>query len=308
MGKNKAKFFSNGILSAYIGRFLTAIVAFLVFGITASALISTGGETGDGVLRIGVFLEESDDFTLGRYEAFRNLISSQIKRSANLYIHTPDALPADLYILSLRNFLRIEKRLDLVPLFAVDGSGSGRDAAVIITADSSDEVDFGNVPSSRVAFTDSLSVNGFWLQLMMLERKGFHVPEQLDQLNFEGSGFFSVRLVQGVRWGAYTLGACQKSDLISLIKKGLLRQGEVRILAETEWLPEILIASPRQRAEYNEEVLGKVRDILSSPAYAADGEVTTILHEPPGVTRLAPIDAKTLKRMRELAEYQAARF
>ncbi|NIM18965.1 MAG: PhnD/SsuA/transferrin family substrate-binding protein [Candidatus Latescibacteria bacterium] len=305
--KNKANLIDYNILSSYMGKFLTLIVTLLVLGITISALIGGGRDASGEVLTIGIALEEPLEQAISRYEHLSNLIGSQTRQAVEVVPYSSPRETPDLYIVSLNKYLEIHKAVDLVPLFSVSDSRLDRDAAIIITADPPGEIDYGSIPASRVAFTDSISLNGFLVQLEMLESGGFRVPDRLGGLCFEGSAMHSARVIFGVQWGTYTLGACLMSDLLFFIGRGLLNWSEIRVVARAEALPETIIAVPREKVEYFTPVLEAVNGILASdnPPFREEPAVVTM---PAGVERLAPVDDTQIERARELVVRAAARF
>ncbi len=306
--KNKAKRIELKIVSTYMGGALTVVVTLVVLGITLSALISDGGDRFGGVLEISVSTRGVDDEALQRFEPFGTLLSSRMRKPVNLTAFSGGSPRGDLYIISLNEYLVWRQPLELVPLYSVLDFEGNRDAAVIITSGTGGEPNYADMPPGAVAFVDSFSVNGFWIQLGLLEQRGFRLPERLDRFHFEGAAGHCLRVVFGVRCGAYALGACRMSDLVSLRREGILREGEVRIVARTDALPEIILAAPREAAADFYRPLEAVATALRSAESLPSQEVAVSCLKTAGIKRLVPIDDVQLALAQELADSLQSRF
>ena len=65
--KNKIKVIDFSIVSTYMGRYLTAVVAVLVFAITLSALLSGGGTPVEDIVIVGVPSRGDAETTMDYY-------------------------------------------------------------------------------------------------------------------------------------------------------------------------------------------------------------------------------------------------
>jgi hypothetical protein len=260
------------------------------------------------VVKIAVSMGDASDVPLEHFEPFGLLLSSQVRKAVEIVPFSEDERDIDLYIMTLERFLDERRDLQLTALRAIVDYVADEDIAVLITAASNESIAFDLLTPSEVAFTDSSSANGFWLPLEDLERRGFHAPERVDQLRFEGSDNHSCRVVLGVQWNRYTLGACLMSDLIHLENHGLLARGEIRIVSQMDALPEVLFAAPREKAAPLGDALEQVDDILLSPGAPRGMRAAVVEMHTAGFQRLLPVSDDQLLRAEKLAQYVRARF
>jgi ABC-type phosphate/phosphonate transport system substrate-binding protein len=307
MMKQKIELIDFNLISTYFGKYLTVFVTLVVFAITAGALLSNESGVG-GVLKIAVSMGDASEDLLERFEPFGTLLSSHVRRAVEIVPYSEDERDIDLYIMSLDRFLDARRDLHLVPLRSLVDYVANEDIAVVITAASNESIEYNLLTISDVAFTDSISPNGFWLPLEDLEKRGFQLPERLDRLRFEGSDNHSCRIVLGVQWNRYTLGACCMSDLIHLEQHGLLARDEIRIVSQMDALPEVLFAAPQAKAAHLEDALAHVDDVLLSRDAPRGLRAAVAEMQAAGFRRLLPVDDGQIRRAEKLARYVSARF
>ncbi len=305
--KQKIELIDFTLISTYFGKYLTVFVTLVVFAITAGALLNNKAGVG-GVLKIAVSGGNGADEQKRRFEAFGLLLSSQVRRAVEIVPYSTDEPDVDLYIMTLDRFLDDRRRLNLEALRSLVDFIANEDIAVMITAASNDTVAYDLLEPSQVAFTDSFSANGFWLQVEDLEKRGFRLPERMDQLRFEGSENHSLRVVLGVQWNRYILGACRMSDLIFLENRGLLNPEDIRIVSQMDALPEVLFAATPQKAALLRDALEHVDDILLSPGAPHGLRAAVAELHAAGFRRLLPVSEDQLVRAEKLARYLATRF
>ncbi|MDH3216785.1 MAG: phosphate/phosphite/phosphonate ABC transporter substrate-binding protein, partial [Candidatus Krumholzibacteria bacterium] len=214
--KDRIKPIDVSIISTYMGRSLTAVVAVFVIAVAVSALISRRG-----VERNVIDVCVSDGHEIARslqvYEPLTILLSRETRRPVILHACVDTWVSGhDVYIMPIDEFFRHGRRLDLEALFEVK-HGERDDEAVLIARDSLGMADCADVSPSQVAFSTPDSVNRFWVQMSMLSQRGFKGPNSLSDFRFEGSAFDGTRVVFGVLYGQYRLGACKRSDIGSLM-------------------------------------------------------------------------------------------
>lgn len=305
--KQKIELIDFTLISTYFGKYLTVFVTLAVFAITGGALLNNKAGVG-GVLKIAVTSGNAADEQMRRFEPFGLLLSSQVRRAVEIVPYSTEEPDVDLYIMTLDRFLEDRRRLNLVALRSLVDFIANEDIAVVITAVSRDTVACDLLHPSQVAFTDSFSANGFWLQVEDLEKKGFRLPERMDQLRFEGSESHSLRVVLGVQWNRYILGACRMSDLIFLENRGLLNLEDIRIVSQMDALPEVLFAATPQKAPLLRDALEHVDDILLSPGAPHGLRVAVAEIHAAGFRRLLPVSEDQLARAEKLARYLSTRF
>jgi ABC-type phosphate/phosphonate transport system substrate-binding protein len=307
MMKHKIELIDFSVISTIFGKYLTVLVTLVVFAITTSALFSNESGVG-GVLKIAVASGNSSQDQLDRFEPFGRLLSSEMRRAVEIVPYSKNEQEVDLYVLPLGQFIKQRRSLRLVPLRSLVDFIADEDIALMITAASNEFIAYDRLRPSDVAFSDSISANGFWLQLQDLEKKGFRVPERLNQLHFEGSENHSFRIVLGVQWKKYTLGACSMSDLIFLENHGWLERDEIRIVSEIDALPEILFAATPEKADYLGDALENIDDILISPGGSHSLREAVSAMQAGGCRRLLPVKEDQLERAERLVQYLSARF
>jgi hypothetical protein len=303
----KIELIDFSLISTYFGKYLTVFVTLVVFAITVSALLSNEADVG-GVLKIAVTDGDSSHTQIESFESFGRLLSSQVRRAVKIVPYSIDEQDVDLYVMSLDQFIDDKQSLALVPLYSLADFPADEDNAVVITAVSNDTIAYDRLLPSEIAFTDSLSANGFWLQLEAIEKNGFHLPERMDQLRFEGAENHSMRVVLGVQWNRYTLGACSMSDIIFLENSGLLNRDEIRIVTTMDALPEMLFATTQEKADYFRDALEKVDEILRSPNASHGFRVAVAEMQASGFKRFLPVREDQLNRAEKLVQYLAQRF
>ena len=232
--KDRIKPLDISIVSAYLGRFQTAIVALLVIAITAHAYLTRGSARGHVALTMAV------PATGDRYEPLARLISNHVHRSVDLAPEQWDDR-AELFVMTPDVYFQHRRSLDLVPLFSL--SEHAGDRALIVGG--RDET----VPPTDVAdvlFSGPGSINGCWVQLHALSRRKARFPQTADSLRFE-PGADSRAVVWAVRHGKVRFGACRSSDLSGA---GAAGRDEVNVLVQTPALPELIVASRAQDRDY----------------------------------------------------------
>jgi ABC-type phosphate/phosphonate transport system substrate-binding protein len=305
--KHKIELIDFSLISTYFGKYLTVFVTLVVFAITAAALLSN--ETGvGGVLKIAVSAGGASDMSPERLEPFGLLLSSQVRSAVEIVPYSENERDIDLHIMTLDRFLEARKDLRLTALRALVDYEADEDIAVLITAASNESIAYDLLAPSDVAFTDTASANGFWLPLEDLERRGFRPPERVEQLRFEGSDNHSSRIVLGVQWNRYELGACRMSDLLYLERHGLIARDEIRIVSEMDALPEVLVAAPREKVAPLEDALERLDHILMIPGAPRGLGTAVVEMRAAGFRRLLPVSDRQIMRAEELARYISGRF
>jgi len=305
--RQKIELIDFSLISTYFGKYLTVFVTLVVFAITASALLSNGSGVG-GVLKIAVSIGNSSEDPVRHFEPFGLLLSSQVRGAVEIVPFAEDEGDIDLYIMSLDRFLRERERLHLVPLRSIVDFMGDTNNAVMITSASNENIAYESLSPAQVAFTDSLSANGFWLPLEELEKRGFRLPDRKDQLLFEGSEDHACRIILGVQWKRYTLGACTMNDIISLEKRGLMERDDIRVVFQTDALPRLLFAAPGDEAAPLGDVLERIDGILLSPDIPRDLRAAVAEMHAAGFRRLLPVGEDRIARADRLARYVEARF
>jgi hypothetical protein len=296
MMKNKIRLIDINIVSSYMGRFLTAIVTVLVLAITISALMSEGGIRGHTALVLGLGPVGTIDETLDHYEPFRSLLASETGRKVEVHALEPEMpAPCELYVLPVRQFIEHGYDAGLAPLYSTCRMDGGRDSAVLISRPGLAPPDLSALTADDVIFAGPGSLNGFWLQLRVLESGGFAAPRNLDGLNFASVGNGGARVVFEVLVGDYVLGACRKSDLSELVEAGSVGDHEITVVRAVPALPEWIIACRVEDLDYYAGLLDGIATRLATPGRPPRNDDTAALLKARGVRSLRPVFSEELE-------------
>jgi hypothetical protein len=299
--KNKLQLIDINIVSEYMGRFLTAIVTVLVLALTVSALVSEGGIRGNRVLVVEVTVESDGESIVAQTESLKYLIARESGSSVEIRPGSGEwCEDCDLFILPVREFLTERELRGLQALYAAYPDPSKRDAAVLIARHGNTAL--GTIDPGSVVFTDPDSPNGCWLQLYMLESKGFTIPGDIAALRFAPDGRGAAWVVFSVLFGEYTVGACRQSDLSRLVAAGSLNREDLAVVSREPAIPETILAARPESAEKMRTVLDGIAALLSGEAMTdrERAEVDRLRYA--GIGSLLPVSDRDLDRAAELFE------
>ncbi|MEE9268895.1 MAG: PhnD/SsuA/transferrin family substrate-binding protein [Candidatus Krumholzibacteria bacterium] len=300
--KDKIKPFDVSILSTYMGRSLTLVVTVAVVGITVSAYLSSGGPQ-RGTINVCVPAGTSAVSAMRKYEPLRAVLSRETRRPAEL-VACDDTWPAgcDLYVMPVHTYLRHGEPLGIAAIYEVVSGDEKQNDAVLVARASDAEIDFARLDPGEIAFAGPSSINGFWVQMLSLSRRGFVPPEDAGVLRFEGPDPHGLRVVLGVLYGAYRLGACTQADLSVMTEVGVVRPGELEIVQRDEALPEIVVAAPQRDTDYYLSELRKIEGLLEKADGSVSADAPVGLLNVYGVGGLRPLDPARLEKARQLFE------
>lgn len=305
--KNKLKIVDVSLLSNYLGKGLTVLVAMIVIGLALHAIVATGGNSERNIVSI-CMPDTGSPEGKPAYEPLRSLVRRETHRPVELSTCAGEWTSGyDLYVMPIADYFHYAESLDLEALFEITDSARRTDNAVLIsrpedTVHASDGPDYSGVSAADVAFVSPTSINGFWIQAARMQSLGFDLPETIEAVKFEGKGDTVERVIFGVIYGPYRLGACRLSDVTSLFERGIIRRGEVRILQKGSALPEMVIAAHPDEAEYYRRKLKNIGKRLAGEATANTPDETVELLKSSGFRGLWPITDERLASARQLYE------
>jgi len=310
--KNKLKIVDVSFLSNYLGKWLTTFIAVIVIGLAVHALVTRGGSSARNIVSICLPDTHSPEGKPA-YEPLRSLVRHETRRPVELSTCAGEWVPGhDLYIMPIADYFRFAEMLNVEALFEVTDSERRTDNAVLITrpdvALASDRPDYSDLSADDVAFMSATSINGFWIQADRMRSAGFELPEDIESVRFEGKGDTVERVIFGVLYGPYRLGACRLSDVTTLFERGVIRPGEVRILQKGEALPEVVIAANPEEADYYRRKLRNIGTRLAGEATSNAPDETVELLRSGGFRGLWPISPERLARARELYDTYAGLY
>jgi ABC-type phosphate/phosphonate transport system substrate-binding protein len=300
--KNKVRVIDVSMLSSYMGRWLTVFVTIFVVAIAASALFVAGGIE-KNVIRICVPARPRAQDAVRNYEPLRSLISRETRRPVVL-AECAGEWPRgyDVYVMPVDDFFENEKSLDISALFELRSSPKRGDRAVVISKRTAVPVDLPSLAPGDVVFSHPHSVNGFWVQAEALAASGFELPADTTRLRFEGSKEDATRVIFGVVFGDYKLGACKQSEIASLSENGSIDARGLRVVASGDVLPETVLAAARREARYFDRKIASVAALLDRARSPASPDDTIELLKAVGVCGLERLSDDRLSHTRLLFE------
>ncbi len=292
--KNKVRLIDITVVSAYMGRFLTAIVSAMVIAVTVSALVSKGGIRDHQTLSVGVPPMRGVDATEEYFEPLRLLLALESGRKVEVNSHTPGWCDrCELHLLPIAEFVAAAAERDLVPLYSICRTRSGADAAVVVARSD----DFRSVVPTpqNVMFVDPQSVNGCWVQLEQLESRGFTSPDRVASLRFAPMPS-AARVVFSVLMGASAYGACRQSDLTELVAAGDLDRNELQVVFSSPAVPELVVACRPADAEYYRHLLSRTAARIAVLESSGMVREAALLLRSRGMRSMRPVSQDELDR------------
>jgi len=284
--KNKIQVIDVTIVSTYMGRYLTALVALLVFAITLSAIFSDGGSNA-GPLTVAVPSRGDTDYTLRHFEPLRAALERMAGAPVLLEV-SGEKWPASCayLVMSTHEYLRSHESEGLVALYSIEPRGGLR-GAVVIAGKSAPAMTAGVRPGD-ILFTGPHAINGCWLQMQALERDGVVPAPEMDKFAFAPPPGHGERVVYSVASGNYPFGAVAQHILDEMLLDRRVLPGEIDVVLREAPLPEMLLCARRQ----GDAGANALRPPADSPPPPRPGEA-----------RLIAIGDRELSRLGELVAY-----
>jgi hypothetical protein len=280
--KNPVKPIDISIISEYLGRFQTVIVALLVIAIAAHAFVTRNAARGHVPLTLAV---PSDG---GRFEPLARIIARRSARTVELAVNEwTDS--AELFVLPPHEFFRRRGSLGLKALFTL--SERPADRALIVSRRSDTAVPD---DAAAVLFSTPESVNGCWVQLYSLSRRKARVPASLDSLQFAG-GKDAGRVVWAVVNGLARFGACRASDLDET------DADRVRVVFQTPALPDYIVAARADDEAYFLDRLDGLGLLFEAPG-EEDHDAVALLRER-GIGAVREVSKAQLEELSSVCEF-----
>lgn len=298
--KNKTRLFDFNTISTYMGKMLTVSIAVFVFAVAVSALIHGGAS--HNIIRVCV-AAESLSSDLQDYEPLRVLLAGETRRPVVLTACEWSG-SEDLYVLPLWRFMERREAHDLQVIAEIVTARSKRDAAVLV-ARSGEDVRFAELSANEVAFTRPTSPNGYWLPCDFLASEGVVIDAAAAR--FEGAQE-DTRVVLGVLFGRYRVGACRQDDINRLVRRGVVAADEIKVVYRTPALPEFVVAARSAEADYYRGKVQSIERMLQDGSSGTSYSQTVHLLQAAGVVALQPIDPIRLQSAAELFERYRSAF
>jgi hypothetical protein len=295
--KNKLQIIDVTIVSGYMGRFQTVIVALMVLAITAHALVTRGDARGHVTMTVAV---PASEFGESVFEPFSRLIARRTSRSVVLTRGDWER-PAEVYVMPAIEFMERREALGLRALFSV--TAANRDQAVIVTRAGTTSIP---TDAGEVLFGPLRSLNACWVQLRALARDRVPVPVSADSLVCVSSGG-GDRVISAVLSGAVEYGACRSSDIARLERRGVISPDEIGVVLEAPTLPEFIVAARAEDVGYVVNSLGGLGAVFEAPSSSPrDRDLVELLTER-GFGSFHPTSGSQIADLETLLEFRAAR-
>lgn len=268
----------KNMISGYIGRLHTWIIASFVLAVTISALITMGGITPRATITI-CFVESDAAPIPAHAAALERLLSESTQQPVRIS-PAPHAGGCDLVIMPTIDWLSGAHDFEGTPIYSLAASADRNDESVIVTLRDDADGERGSVTAATVTFTNSRSINGFWNQLEFLRENDIHLPADLDSFRFAGNDDRAgERAIVAVLSGGARFGACRANILRNLEDAGTLPPDRLAIVAGRPALPDVLIISSRDGATHYRAILDRARSICSSGGAIGSEETPDIIIE-----------------------------
>jgi len=306
--KNKLRMIDINFASAYLGRFLTVGVTGAVLAITISALTGAGGLRNHRPLILEVPAVGGARNAEARFEPFRDLLAIETGRSVRAHARGDQWCgECDLYVFPIDQFLTLGRVRGLVPLYAIEPTKNGRNAAVLIARKGSPPM--GAPPAAdEVLFSHPRSFNGFWVQLSLLESEGFRAPGGIESLHFASPPGTGSRVIYSVALGQSVLGACRASDLADAVSNGGIGRDELSIVRSSPAVPELVVACKPEDVDYCRRVLERTAVRMAVGETTGRHRNAVELMDNEGMRSLRPVSQAELERAAALYSQMADRI
>lgn len=296
--KNKLQLIDVNIVSAYMGRFQTGIVALLVLGITAHALVTRGSARGHVTMVLAA--PAGDEVDGGVCETFARLVARRTSRSVVVASGRWDDA-SELYLMPTVEFMERREELGLRALFGV--GTVAWDHAVIVAREKAN-----GVPrdAGEVLVESPWSLNACWVQLRALASERVPVPRSADSLRC-APGHGAERVIMAVLAGTERYGACRRSDLDRMTRRGTLRPDDLDVVLEAPALPELIVAAREADARYVVDCLGGLGAVFEDPQTSPRDRDTVELLRERGMGSFRPVSGSQLAAIESVFEFMTAR-
>jgi ABC-type phosphate/phosphonate transport system substrate-binding protein len=230
------------------------------------------------------------------YEPLRTLLSDETRRPVVLHAGDEQHVECDIFIMSTHDFLAKTDGLGVEAIYEIRRTAKREDSAILIARSPREKVDYSQLSAADIVFSSPHSVNGFWMQLAMLAENGFQMPASSSDFRFAGGDGDQSRVILGVVYGAYRLGACRLSDVALLTERGVIDGDEIAVLERRDALPETVIAVRPGDARYYAAKLKNIARLVDEAAAPVNQPETVRLLKSYGVGGLEPVDGGHIRK------------
>lgn len=292
----------GNMLSSYIGRWMSLVMLLLLVTLAAAALFFEPDYPAHVPLRIGVCA--FDSVTAGpALRSFASTVREQEGGDISWVWLGPGREPAgcDFYLMTSLQMLaaREKSMMDCLLLSTPRIDGSLSMGVVVVRAEA--EPDW-----SRTAFTSSVSATGFVSPLAAIAEGGVCVEDLSYKLLSEGCPVCGEAVAFGVLQGRYGAGGIPLEELRRLEGRGVIGQGELRVLFTGPELPEIVLVTDLSTEEWKSSGFARrlpgITEKLSDPLSREMARLGMVLFRPPAAGELEMLGSVPLP-VREEAGY-----
>ena len=242
--------------------------------------------TSQAPLRIGYMICNSLNESRDRFEPITAYLQEKLGRPVeSIYINTADVEDAvrkkEVDFTHTNSILYIifkEKYGATLMAGEVRGRYGYKDTGTIISLKESGIKTIRDMKGKTMMFGPALAPMGYLSQYDLMLRNGFDPEEELAFYRIPWGAFKHEKVIYGVLFRAYDVGAAPRIDLDQMVEEGKVRLDDFHIIAENEPIPYCTTAA---MAHVDPSLVQQVKDILLSitqeESVLVDGEVLKIL-------------------------------
>jgi phosphonate transport system substrate-binding protein len=241
--------------------------------------------TGEKPIKIGYMICNSLGESKARFEPITAYLSEKIGRPfESLFVNThefEDLVRAKKIDFTHSNsilYIIFAKDYD-VKLVATDirGKHGYADTGAIITRKQSGIKTFEDMRGKSMVFGPALAPFGYMAQYYLMLTNGINPEEDLSYYAIPWGAFKHEKLIYGVQFGAYDVGAAPRIDLDLMAEEGKINLDDFHIIGESIPMPYCTVgAMPHVDPALFQKVQGALLGLKQDETVLVDGEVLNI--------------------------------
>ena len=265
---------------------------FVVPSILMILLVLVGCGSGGGTLsdekpiRIGYMICNSLEESRARFEPISSYLSEKTgRRFESILINTFEF--EDLVRDKKVDFTHSNSILYIifnekygVKLLATDlrGRHGYGDTGAIISMKGSGIKTFDDMRGKTMVFGPALAPFGYMAQYYLMLENGFDPEADLSYYAIPWGSFKHEKVIYGVLFGGYDLGAAPRIDIDQMADEGRINPDDFHIIAESKAMPYCTVGVlPHVDPDFAEEVRGLLLGLKKEETALVDGEVVKVL-------------------------------
>lgn len=256
------------------------------------ALQACKGETGKPVgsnlppIRFGYMICDSAELSQARFAPFSAYLAEKTGRKVEMVLKNTFDFESLIknneidffHVNSAVAVLLKEKYKAEFMTVDVQGKNGYKATGAIIARKDSGIKTIEDMKGKTMVFGPSLAPFAYMAQLAMLTEKGFDIEKDLKRYDFPHGSLVHDKVIYGVEYGKYDVGAAPRIDLDRLAASNIIDLDDYTVIAESEPMPYCTIGAashvdPALRQQVKEIILNLKKD----ESVMVDGEVLKVL-------------------------------